>query len=109
MAKSTVIIEWLVEVLEAPDADGDGDIYETTVCDTYAEAVRMAAQLCEAHSLHHHRIGLVRDRGNDIEGIIDRQWAYVGPDGKLPTHFDWCGGETGGAMVPARYHKELRS
>ena len=52
------------------------------------------------------RLVLVRDVGNDIEGITDRTWAYV-EGGKLPDHFDYGGGEIG-PKVPKRFHDELR-
>lgn len=50
---------------------------------------------------------LVRDRDDECEGLVDRQYAYPvkGPDGKwvLPERFD----NGLGAKVPARYHAEL--
>jgi hypothetical protein len=102
--KSKVNIEWLVEALDYYEGCGDDpDIFEVVHRDTYAEALATAAQ-AELPT----RIGLVRDRGNDVEGIIDRQWAYIN-DGKLPARFDWGGGEDGGALVPARYHRELEA
>jgi hypothetical protein len=96
----TVTIEWLVEQLE--DSSADADIIDTSVFDTLEEA-RAFAVHCELPT----RLGLVRDRGNDLEGIVDRQWAYV-VAGALPERFDWGGDEEGGALVPARYHRELR-
>lgn len=51
------------------------------------------------------RLVLVRDAGNDDDGITDRQWAYV-VDGKLPAKFsDALDVER--ASVPARFHREL--
>ena len=43
---------------------------------------------------------LVRDVGNEIEGLNDRAWAYV-KDGKLPEFFG------NGVRVPKRFHTEL--
>lgn len=89
-----ITIEWLVEELE--DTTPDADIIDTHCFPTLAEA-RAFAALCAPPVI----IGLVRDRGNDLEGLLDRQWAYV-EDGKLPEYFD------GGILVPAKFHKELK-
>ena len=89
-----ITIEWLVEEVE--DDLPDADIVDTHCLPTLAEARAFAAQ-CELPV----RLGLVRDRGDDLEGLIDRQWAYV-EDGKLPEFFD------GGVLVPARFHNELK-
>jgi hypothetical protein len=99
--KTIVSIEWLVE-----EIDSDGDIIDVHHVDSYAEAVRFA-RVCRVENDVKTDIGLVRDRGNDLEGIIDRQWAYV-DHGKLPERFDWGGGEDGGAKVPAKYHREIK-
>lgn len=93
--KTFITIEWLAETM-----DDYGDIYDIYHADTYAEAKRWA----EGHTCRVD-IGLVRDRGNDADGVIDRQWAYI-EDGKLPARFSACGGPDG-PKVPARYHKEI--
>jgi hypothetical protein len=107
--KTDVRYEWLVETLDldncnSDDAD-DADIIEVYHADTYAEALKWAEQADQPV-----RIGLVRDRGNDLEGLLDRQWAYLtaGTMGTLPERFDWGGGETNGAKVPERFHRELK-
>ena len=46
------------------------------------------------------RLVLVRDWGNENQGLEDRQWAYV-EGWKLPDEFD------GGAKVPQRFQSEL--
>ena len=43
---------------------------------------------------------LVRDDYDDLDGLQDRQWAYV-DYGRLPTHFD------GGKAVPKRFLTEF--
>ena len=98
-----VTYEWLVDFV-----DEDGDIIDVYHADTYAEALKWAqdSDFLQSREFHHADIGLVRDVGNDLEGITDRQWAYI-EDGKLPERMDWGGGETGGAKVPQRFHKEL--
>jgi len=47
------------------------------------------------------RLALMRDKGNDCDGMVDRQYAYVDEDGNLP---DEC---EEGAKVPAKYKAEL--
>jgi hypothetical protein len=100
--KTIVSIEWLVE-----EIDRDGDIIDVHHLDSYAEALEHA-RFCRAERDVKTSIGLVRDRGNDVEGLVDRQWAYV-DHGKLPERFDWGGGEDGGAIVPAKYHREIET
>jgi hypothetical protein len=54
------------------------------------------------------RYVLVRDVGNDTDGLIDRTWAYLSLEGKLPINFaDSLGNETSCA-VPKRFHVEAR-
>jgi hypothetical protein len=95
--KSQVNIEWLVE--ELVDGSEDADIQDVCHFNSYAEAKAWAAQEDFA------RIGLVRDRGNDTDGLICRSWAYI-EDGNLPTHFENANGAEI-AKVPAKYHREL--
>lgn len=47
------------------------------------------------------RIALMRDRGCNAEGIMDRQYAYVDEDGNLPEAFDE------GAKIPKKFRDEL--
>ena len=56
--------------------------------------------LREALQDHGSRLVLVRDVGNDIDGLTDRQRAYV-VDGVMPTHFD------GGREVPKPFLNEF--
>jgi hypothetical protein len=50
---------------------------------------------------------LVRDEGNENEGVVNRSWAYV-KEGKLPEYFkDAAGCEV--SKVPKRFHLELKS
>lgn len=48
-----------------------------------------------------YHLTLVRDVGNEIDGVIDRQWAYV-KNGELPNKFD------DGSVIPQRFIKELQ-
>ena len=49
---------------------------------------------------------LVRDEGNNTEGLLDRHWAYV-KDGVLPEYFADSMGENTSIRVPQRFHREL--
>lgn len=94
-----VIYEWIVETLESA-TDDDPDILEVHHTDTLAEARAWAATIEEPT-----RIGLVRDVGNDIEGLTDRAWAYL-ENGKLPETFTYGADEDSGIHVPKRFHRE---
>ncbi len=85
-----VTYEWTVE-----RQDEHGDIFDTRSYDTLAEAKADAANQEAADSVE---ICLVRDVGNDIVGIVDRQWAYPDANGKLPC----CFGD--GAAIPKRFN-----
>jgi hypothetical protein len=86
--RSKVYYEWDFETV-----DENGDIIDHHHADKLKE-------------IEHFRTGeekgdfvLVRNVGNDMDGLVDRQWAYpVG--GEMPSEFD------GGAKVPQRYIKE---
>jgi len=45
-------------------------------------------------------IGLVKNTGDEANGITDRTWAYIESE-TLPTHF------MDGSKVPQRFHKEF--
>ena len=94
--------EWIVEQMD-PETVGtdDPEISDTSAFDTLAEAKAFAAQ-CDQPV----EIGLTRNVGNDVEGLLDRSWAYV-KDGKLPDVFSYGLGNEDGVAVPQRFHKEL--
>ena len=50
------------------------------------------------------RIGLVKSIGNEIDGLVDREWAYA-DNGKLPENFSLADFSEG-AKVPKRFLKE---
>lgn len=107
MRKNKVHYEWVVEHL-ADDSDlewlvehgQDPDILDVIHCKSYGEAVDISVAL---HGPY--RIVLVRDMGNEEDGMIDRTWAYV-VDDKLPDNFDY-GNDEEGPRVPKRFHKEV--
>ena len=95
--------EWVVEYI--PDrSDDDGDIVEVNHFDTFNEAFNW---VLDSAAPFDHDIALVRDVGNDAEGIIDRAWAYLNEDDKLPETFTYSAGEDSGIRVPKRYHTEV--
>jgi len=46
-------------------------------------------------------IALVKNVGNDDDGLVERTWAYITEEGKLPELF------INQDRVPKRFHKEL--
>ena len=93
----SIVYEWLVEELE--DGSGDPDIVDVTYYPTLAEARHHADSIIDRVGFV--RVGLMRDVGNDVDGLADRQWAYLDADGALPDEFD------GGASIPRRFFKEV--
>jgi hypothetical protein len=86
----TTVYEWIRE-----EVDEHGDIVNTEHFTT-----RRAAEAGRGET---DAVGLTRDVFSEIDGLVDRLWAYVRPDGTLPSHFSNArGGETGYA-VPKRY------
>lgn len=51
------------------------------------------------------KLVLVRNVGNENDGLTDRTWAYV-VDGKLPTHFANAY-DRPQTKIPQRFHHEL--
>lgn len=85
--------EWIVE-----EVDCHGDVQETSALNSLAEAKRQMESTPMEGT--HYSLGLTRNSGNQDEGILDRQWAYI-ENGILPKEFD------GGAKVPKRFFNEV--
>jgi hypothetical protein len=82
--------EWVAELL-----DEHGDIIEPMFGDTLKEVQLYAAQSDEhADDI---AFALVQNIGEDINGLQDRGYAYIGDDGYLPEFFD------NGESVPKKY------
>lgn len=79
--------EWVVETVN-PETDDIDDCWHT---DSLPE--KLAAN---------ERLALVRDVGNDGDGLVDRQWAYVA-DGTLPEFFADAWDEPTSARVPQKF------
>ncbi len=90
--RSEIKYEWCYETV-----DEDGDIIDNDHEDVLAEFSKER----ETNTLV-----LIRDFGNEEEGLINRSWAYV-KDGKLPICFSGENGEYPNQIVPKRFHLEL--
>lgn len=95
-----IIYEWIVN-----EVDEFEDIIEVSHFDTRKDA-QAFADAGPNHGGVKMEIALVRDVGNDLDGLTDRSWAYLRDDGTLPEHFDYGMGEEG-PRVPKRFHGGL--
>lgn len=89
--RNQITYEWCYETLE------DGDIIDSDHEDKLHDFTedRITDTLC-----------LIRNLGNENEGLVDRSWAYV-KDGKLPDCFSGVNGEYPYQKVPKRFKEEL--
>ena len=87
--RNKVSYEWVAE-----ETDEHGDIIEPWFGESLHEVL-----YCTMDSQFKVRVALVRNEGNDEDGLQDRQYAYV-VNGLLEP-FD------GGAMIPKRFFKEV--
>lgn len=100
MAPNQVRYEWDMEELDPTNLDPiERDILDHNHAD----------QLWKLGGLpnKNQRLVLVRDEGNDLDGLTDRLWAYVSNDWTLPEYFCDSEGKQTMVKVPARFHKEL--
>lgn len=96
-----VYYEWVCETLDWYEGcEDDPDIIECSFGDTLEEVRNYVPEEAE------YRFGLVRNVGNEIEGLTDRSYAYFDKDGNLSEFFEYLHGAQDGAKVPKRFHKE---
>lgn len=88
-----IAYEWCYEV-----TDENGDIIDSNFADKLSEFSKSEEGV----------LVLVRNEGDEINGLEDRQWAYV-KDGKLPLKFSDARNVEIGIDVPKRFFKELKS
>jgi hypothetical protein len=88
-----VAYEWCYEV-----TDEHGDIIDSNFAD----------KLSEFSKNEEGELLLVRNEGDEINGVEDRQWAYV-KDGKLPFKFSDARNVEIEIDVPKRFFKELEN
>lgn len=92
MPRLQISYEWTVEVMQ------DGDIVDSSFYDNFADI--------PADDFTNNDIGLVRNEGNEMQGVVNRYWAYL-KDGKLPEYFTNELGESVNIKIPAKYHAEI--
>ena len=99
MPKNKISYDWAIKTI-----DLHGDIIDITHVDLYPGPVA-GCDVC-----------LVRDAGNDVDGLVERQWVYIRPvievrtpggRDELPERFDIAG--CMGVKVPQRFHKEVEA
>lgn len=101
--RNQVRYEWVALAIEDYD-NGEHDIQDRSERDTLAAARQDAAGFAASGRYSRTEIELVRDEGNDLDGLIDRQFAVL-KDGRLPEYFSYGDGEEL-ARVPQRFHRE---
>lgn len=99
--RNTVSYEWDYEQI-----DEHGDIIEHNHADTLQEFnTEFVSNLFHEGATRALELVLIRDTGNETDGLQERTFAYV-KDGQLPEYFkDGAGCEI--HKVPARFRVEL--
>lgn len=92
--RNTIKYEWTLEEID------NGDVVDSDFSDT----LTFDKSLLGMNTL----LGLVRNEGNENDGVTDRLWAYV-KDGKLPEYFTNANGQTVSYKVPVKFHNELKT
>ena len=105
-AKNQIYYEWCIESVVRET----GDIEDLNFVDSFAAAL-LGRQTEKAPLLlndyeYDYDIVLVRNEGNDAEGVTGRLWAYV-EGGVLPEFFANASGNATTVKVPKKYHTEL--
>jgi hypothetical protein len=108
--RDSVWYEWVIETIIVHDEFYDGeriwDIEDNNFGDKltnyYGYEVRDAIEkrTLPGYDYAYTRLGLLYHLGNDVDGEIERDYAYL-DDGNLPSHFPH------GREIPQRLHKEL--
>tara|TARA_R110000824_G_scaffold77938_1_gene196911 strand:- start:580 stop:954 length:375 start_codon:yes stop_codon:yes gene_type:complete len=103
MKKYFTNYEWDMELAEDPWIMPDGDVCADILDHRHENHLRDLQELPSPQDGEHHRLVLVRDMGNEEEGVTCRQYAYLTQEGELPEYF----GEAQGYKIPVRFHREL--
>ena len=97
--RNTVQYEWLYE-----HTDIHGDIHDHDHANTYAELMRVSRTIEGLKG----NVVLVRNEGNENEGLTHKSWAYL-KDGKLPACFsDAFNCELPNMKVPQKFIKQVK-
>lgn len=98
--------EWLAELVAAVDLPvfAKGDIVEVHHFETASELLKfMRAYPAETGLKYEY--GMVKDRLDDTDDLIERSWAYADEKDNLPSQF--CDGSADTGKVPVRFKREL--
>ena len=93
--KNKIRYEWTLETIEL------GEIIDNDFSD------KLDFDIAKVLDVPYYDLGLVRNEGNEIDGVNERYWAYV-KEGKLPDNFKTAMGEDTGIKIPNRFHDELK-
>jgi hypothetical protein len=98
--------EWVIETCTADEHEDIIDLSHATALREYdpqelRDALANIRYEEPGHGKLFTRLALMRDTGNQVAGLVDRQYAYVDDEACLPHKFD------GGATVPKRFMAEL--
>ena len=94
MARDRVTYEWVAE-----ETDEHGDVNNCQFFETRAEA-EAAPSITGCPIV----VALVRNTGNNADGLTSRYYAYLNEDGSLPEFFSTIHHEADGPSVPQRFH-----
>ena len=95
--RDSVAYEWKLEYVDQHDDIQDyihGDHLEEIIGDYHNGSIVSSGEVCKP------RICLVRDQGNDDDGLTDRSHAYFG-ENLIPVEFEECG-----RKIPKKYQRE---
>lgn len=87
------VYEWTLEEIQ------DGDIVDSDFSDSLIPYKEYLGN-------DNYDIGLVLNEGNGVDGLQNREWAYI-KNGKLPEYFYNGSNEKTQNKIPAKFHKEL--
>lgn len=91
--------EFVVETLDFyPDCGNDPDIIDCSFFPSLSEAENFTKGCDEPW-----RIALVRDTGDDLEGLTERYYAYPDVCGKLSGSMESASGLQDGPAIPKRF------
>lgn len=90
--KNQIFYEWDYETV-----DTDGDILDHNHAD----------RLEQYTGNEEGNLVLIRNAGNEAQGLAERYWAYV-KDGQLPEFFEDAAGQKT-TKVPAKFQKEFKT
>lgn len=102
LIRNKVTYEWVWEY-----SDSHGDIYDLEHGDTLVNLGQSRLQHYEGEfndhgdPIVHAELALIRFVGNDVDGLIEKDYAYVEKN-KLPEFID-------DYKIPQKFHKELKA